>query len=47
MVKPNELNEALVKLVETIGKINEVQRDHNRCLIDIYERLAKLEGDQK
>ncbi len=40
------LREALNKITEVLDSMNKTQHQHNKMLLDLYERVAKLEGEK-
>jgi hypothetical protein len=43
MIDPKYFSELMEKLTNTLTEINDVMNKHNLMILDIYERIAKLE----
>lgn len=43
MIKDKDILEAFAKAINAICKMNNVLNEHNKMLLDLYERIHKLE----
>jgi hypothetical protein len=43
MLNPNEVHEALLRVTNALVILQEANKQYNHLLLDLYERIAKIE----
>jgi len=47
MLNKDEIHQAMLKVATLIEKMADIQKQHNLMLLDLYERVSKLEEGGK
>ena len=47
MLNKGEIHEALSKVATLLVKMADIQKQHNTMLLDLYERVTKIERSEK